>query len=58
MITQKTSVRLEVLYMSGWTFFFLVVGITVLAAQLFRIIDFIERPAKRRTSHRRAAVAR
>ena len=44
--------------MSGWTFFFLVVGITVLAAQLFRIIDFIERPAKRRTSHRRAAVAR
>jgi hypothetical protein len=44
--------------MTGWTFFFMVVGVTALAAQLFRIIDLIERPAKRRTSRRRAAIAR
>ena len=28
--------------MTGWTLFFTVVGITTCAAQLFRIIDWIE----------------
>jgi hypothetical protein len=35
--------------MTGWAFFFTVLGITVIAAQLFRIIDIIERPARRHT---------
>ena len=43
--------------MTGWAFFFTVMGITTLAAQLFRLIDFIERPAKQR-SRRRMAAAR
>ena len=40
--------------MTGWTFFFVLVGVVFLTAQLFRIIDAIERPAQRH--HRRAAV--
>ena len=44
--------------MTGWSFFFMVLGITDLAAQLFRIIDIIERPAKRRSSRRRAVAIR
>ena len=28
--------------MTGWTLFFTVVGITTCAAQLFRVIDWIE----------------
>jgi len=43
--------------MTGWAFFFTIMGITTLAAQLFRIIDIIERPAKQR-SRRKAAAAR
>ena len=31
--------------MTGWTLFFTTLGITTAAAQLFRIIDWIERPA-------------
>lgn len=42
--------------MSGWTFFFVLVGVVFLTAQLFRVIDAIERPARR--SHHRRAVAR
>lgn len=38
--------------MTGWTFFFMVVGVVFLTAQIFRIVDIIERPAKR--THRRA----
>lgn len=38
--------------MTGWSFFFVLIGVAVLAAQVFRIIDAIERPARR--SHRRA----
>lgn len=34
------------LLMTGWTLFFIVVGVLVLTAQLFRIIDVIERPAR------------
>ena len=39
--------------MTGWSFFFILVGVAFLTCQLFRIIDAIERPA-RRTSRRRA----
>ena len=44
--------------MTGWEFFFIVLGISTLAAQLFRLIDFIERPARQRSTRRRAAAAR
>ena len=40
--------------MTGWTLFFILVGVVYLTAQLFRVIDAIERPARR--PHRRAAV--
>lgn len=43
----------EVFSMTGWTLFFLVIGAAVLTAQLFRVIDAIERPARRR-DHRTA----
>lgn len=38
--------------MTGWTLFFTLLGIAILTAQLFRLIDLIERPARR---SRRAA---
>ena len=41
--------------MTGWSFFFVLMGVASLVAQLFRIIDAIERPARR---SRRRAVAR
>ena len=41
--------------MTGWSFFFILMGVASLTAQLFRIIDAIERPARR---SRRRAVAR
>lgn len=34
--------------MTGWTFFFVVLGVGTLTAQLFRVIDAIERPMKRK----------
>lgn len=40
--------------MTGWSFFFTLVGVVFLTAQLFRVIDAIERPNRR--SHRRAMV--
>lgn len=39
--------------MTGWSFFFVVVGVAFLAAQVFRLVDAIERPAQR--PHHRAA---
>lgn len=39
--------------MTGWTFFFMLVGVVFLTAQFFRVIDAIERPAQR--THRRTA---
>ena len=42
--------------MTGWTFFFTLIGVVFLTTQLFRIIDVIEQPARR--SHRRQAMAR
>ena len=38
--------------MTGWSFFFILVGVVSLTVQLFRIIDAIERPTRR--AHRRA----
>ena len=34
--------------MTGWSLFFVMVGVASLTAQLFRIIEVIERPAQRR----------
>ena len=42
--------------MTGWTFFFVLVGISSLTSQLFQIIDIIERPARR--ARRRAVAVR
>lgn len=33
--------------MSGWTFFFILVGVVFLTCQFFRVIDAIDRPARR-----------
>ena len=33
--------------MNGWSFFFILMGVSTLTAQLFRIVDTIERPARR-----------
>lgn len=33
--------------MTGWTLFFIIVGVAVLTAQLFRVIDAIDRPSRR-----------
>ncbi len=41
--------------MTGWNFFFVLMGVASLTSQLFRLIDFIERPARR---SRRRAMAR
>jgi len=41
--------------MTGWTFFFMLIGISYLTSQLFHVIDIIERPARR---PRRRAMAR
>ena len=41
--------------MTGWAFFFMLVGGTFLTAQLFRVFDFIERRARR---HHGRAMAR
>lgn len=41
--------------MTGWTFFFVLVGVVFLTTQVFRVIDAIERPARH---HRRHAALR
>ncbi len=30
--------------MTGWTFFFVLIGVVFMTAQLFRLINFIDRP--------------
>ena len=40
--------------MTGWNLFFVIVGVTTCTAQLFRLIDWIERPAKGRKGGARA----
>ena len=41
--------------MTGWTFFFILLGVAFVTTQLFRVIHAIERPARR---SRRRAMAR
>ena len=41
--------------MTGWTFFFVLVGVVFLTAQVFRVIAAIERPTQH---HRRHAALR
>nr|WP_326185830.1 hypothetical protein [uncultured Oscillibacter sp.] len=41
--------------MTGWSLFFVLVGVAFLTAQIFRLVDAIERPARR---PRRRAMAR
>lgn len=38
--------------MNGWTFFFILVGVVFLTSQFFRMIDAIERPARRHPRRR------
>ena len=42
--------------MTGWTFFFVLIGVVFLTAQIFRLIDAIDHPTQRHT--RRRAMAR
>ena len=44
--------------MTGWTFFFMLLGVVFLTAQIFRLIDAIERPAHRRPRRRAVAATR
>ena len=37
----------EVFPMTAWTLFLTIVGVAFLTAQLFRLIDLIERPSRR-----------
>lgn len=41
--------------MTGWSFFFMLLGVIFVTAQLFRLINAIEQPARR---SRRRAMAR
>lgn len=41
--------------MTGWSMFFILVGVGFLTAQVFRLVDAIERPARR--ARRRSAAA-
>ena len=43
--------------MSGWTFFFILVGVVFLTSQLFRVIDAIERPNRRHDRRRTCCAA-
>ena len=54
--TDRTKVRFkeEFKMMTGWSLFFVLIGVGFLTAQVFRLVDAIERPARRR--RRRAAV--
>ena len=37
--------------MTGWSLFFVLVGVGFLTAQVFRLIDAIERPSRRPRRH-------
>ncbi len=39
--------------MTGWTYFFELIGVVFLTAQFFRVVDAVERPARRRRTERR-----
>ena len=50
---QKFDIGRMHIMMSGWTFFFVLIGVVFLTAQLFRVIDAIKRPV-RHSRHRSA----
>lgn len=37
--------------MIGWSFFFMLVGVSTLAAQVFRVVDYIEQPTRHTRRH-------
>lgn len=37
--------------MTGWTFFFMLLGVACITSQFFRVIDAIERPTRRSRRH-------
>ena len=37
--------------MIGWSFFFMLVGVSTLASQVFRVVDYIEQPAHHARRH-------
>lgn len=39
--------------MTGWTLLFTIVGVAFLTAQLFRLIELMERPSRRRAACRK-----
>lgn len=39
--------------MTGWTYFFELVGVVFLTAQFFRMVDAVEHPVRRRRAERR-----
>lgn len=43
--------------MTGWSLFFVIVGVAFLTAQLFRLVDLIERPARRPAACRKGLPA-
>ena len=53
MYRTKVLFRKEEFKMTGWGMFFVFVGVAFLTAQVFRLVDAIERPTRRRS--RRAA---
>ena len=55
-IAQATGGK-EVFPMTGWTLFLIIVGVAFLTAQLFRLIDLIERPSHRSALCRKALPA-
>ena len=53
----RTKVRFKEEFdmMTGWSFFFVLVGVSFLTSQVFRLVDAIERPARRPRRRRAAA---
>lgn len=41
----KSSIK-EAVFMTGWNFFFVLVGVCTMTAQLFHVINTIEGPAR------------
>ena len=37
--------------MIGWSFFFMLVGVSTLASQVFRVVDYIEQPPRHPRRH-------
>ena len=37
--------------MIGWSFFFMLVGVSTLASQVFRVVDYIEQPTRHTRRH-------